>query len=211
MRTVTLLVAVGILAVFGAPALAFPGLAQAPTPRLSVVVHGLTSDGAFVFDPDEIVIPQVPIVLNVTFTNMEASGIQHTWSIGSAGRDEAEVISSGFLDPGENWTVEFTINAMDNITIGTRSFAPEEGVRGVRYYCVPHRIGDAGMVGEIVLASAAGPAGEPAEKGINIRAYWIGMIGIVAMIGWVGVTYFVIKSSSPRFKDHRGHVRKGLP
>ena len=31
------------------------------------------------------------------------------------------------------------------------------------------------------------------------------------MIVWVGISYFVIKGSTPRFKDNREHVRKGLP
>jgi hypothetical protein len=64
------------------------------------------------------------------------------------------------------------------------------------------------MQGRIVLASEQAPE---AEKGILLRAYWIGIIGIAATLGWVGVSYFVIKSSSRHFTDHREHVRRGLP
>ena len=67
------------------------------------------------------------------------------------------------------------------------------------------------IFGQIVLASASEPVPEAPEKGINIRAYWIGMIGIVAMLAWIGISYFVIRSSTPRFRDHKEHVRRGLP
>jgi hypothetical protein len=64
------------------------------------------------------------------------------------------------------------------------------------------------MVGQIALASL--PAPTP-EKGILLRAYWIGIIGIAVTLVWVGIAYYVIKSSSGHFKDHSEHVRKGLP
>jgi len=49
------------------------------------------------------------------------------------------------------------------------------------------------------------------EKGILLRAYWIGIIGIAATLLWVIISYFLIKSSSRHHTDHREHVRKGLP
>src|SRR2546430_1386147 len=68
----------------------------------------------------------------------------------------------------------------------------------------------AGIAGRIALAGA--PAGgQPAEKGILLRAYWIGIIGIAATLLWVIISYFLIKSSSRHHTDHREHVRKGLP
>lgn len=209
MRTAVFLVAVGILVVFAVASLPPSAAAQVPTPRLYVTVQGESVDGAPVFVPNRIVIPQVPIVLNITFVNNDV--IQHTFTIDSVGRETREVVSSGYLDAGANWTAELTIQAMDNVTFGTTTFNPEEGEDGIRFYCIPHRVDDGGMVGEIVLATAAGPAQEPPEKGINIRAYWIGMIGIAATIGWIGISYFVIKSSSPRFRDHGEHRRRGLP
>jgi hypothetical protein len=65
------------------------------------------------------------------------------------------------------------------------------------------------MVGQIRLASVS--EGEVVDKGILLRAYWIGMIGIVSMLAWIGISYFIIKTSSRHFSDHREHVRKGLP
>ena len=91
------------------------------------------------------------------------------------------------------------------LTNGTR-FAPEAGSNGILFFCIPHR--GAGMTGQIVLASVPPAA---AEKGILLRAYWIGIIGIAVTLAWTGITYFVIKSSSRHFVDHAEHVRKGLP
>ena len=64
------------------------------------------------------------------------------------------------------------------------------------------------MLGEILLAGFTPLA---PQKGINLRAYWIGIIGIAATLAWTGISYFVIKSSSRHQKGHREHLRKGLP
>ena len=85
------------------------------------------------------------------------------------------------------------------------SFVPEPSGSGIRFYCTVHPVT---MVGLISLASL--PAAVP-EKGILLRAYWIGIIGIAVTLVWVGIAYYVIKSSSRHFVDHSEHVRKGLP
>src|SRR5256885_1736245 len=83
---------------------------------------------------------------------------------------------------------------------------PESSGQGIRWFCIPHRT--AGMTGEILLAGLTAPT---PEKGILIRAYWIGIIGIAATLAWTIISYFIIKSSSRHFKDHSEHLRKGLP
>ncbi len=208
MRNVVLIVAIGILTVFASSVFVSTVGAQSATPKLSLVVYGETVDGKFVFVPTEILIPQVPIVLNVTFANNESagSGIVHTFTINDA--DGSQRIDSGLLSPQENKTFEFTIETMDKILFNGTSFVPEKGNRGILYYCIPHR--PVGMLGEIVLASAGGGTAA-AEKGVLLRAYWIGMIGLLSTALWIGISYFIIKSSSPHFKDHREHVRRGLP
>jgi len=182
--------------------------AQPAVPRMSLVLYGETVNNAFVFTPSRILIPQVPIVLNVTFVNNEsvASGTVHTFTI----NDDAGniVIDTGLLQPQESASLEFTIAAIDEIVFGNVTFTPEPtaGGRGILFFCVPHR--GVGMIGDIVLATTPEPA---AELGVFLRAYWIGIIAIVAMIVWIGISYFVVKSSSRRFTDHKEHVRKGLP
>jgi hypothetical protein len=210
MRTVALLVAAGILVVFALPC-ASPASAQAPgIPRLSVTIYAETEDGEFVFKEvssgaNRILLPQVPIILNITFHNNETTpGIIHTFTVND--ENETARVNSGNVTSNGTVQIEFTVESMNRIVYENASFVPETAGGGIVFYCIPHR--DVGMVGDIVLASLAAP--EP-EKGILLRAYWIGMIGIFAMLAWIGITYFVIKSSSPKFKDHREHVGKGLP
>ncbi len=217
MRTLALVVAAVIAALFAA---AIPASAAAPTaaptaiPTLSVTVLGDSASGRPFFQTvglaqqNVILIPQVPIRINLTFINNEtAAGLgTHTFTIDkTAGTHMLDIV----LAPQTNATVEFTINSMTNVTYNGTSFTPVVGATGgVQFYCIPHKA--LGMIGEIILATAVQQAAPP-EKGINIRAYWIGMIGIVSMIVWIGISYYVIKTSSPRFRDQREHVRKGLP
>ncbi len=216
MRPLVLAVAAVILALFAAPTIApSASAATASIPTLSVTVLGESSGATPFFQTigltqkNQILIPQVPIRINLTFMNNEsvAGGLgPHTFTIdNTAGTHRVDVL----LQPQTNYTVEFTINSMTNVTVNGTSFTPVVGATGgIQYYCIPHKA--LGMIGEIILATATQQAAPP-EKGINIRAYWIGMIGIISMIVWIGVSYYVIKTSSPHFKDHREHVRKGLP
>ncbi len=224
MRTLVLVVAVVILAVcFSAlPAAASvqPGSPAAgpAIPQLSLTIIGETVGTKYVFVPSVILIPQVPIILNVTFYNNQstASGVQHTFTIND--NKANPVISTGLVNPQTNVTFRFTINTMTNITfsnstITNRSFQPGPPPSGtdngtIQWYCIPHVT--LGMVGTIILASAV-PAAATGQNGVFLRAYWIGTIGIAAMIVWVGISYFIIKGSSPHFKDNKAHVRKGLP
>jgi len=206
MRSFALIVAVGLVGLFALPLALFPATAaQASATKLSVTV-GVSPTGVLVFEPALILVPQTNITLNVTFRNnfTGATPQVHTFTINNA--DGEPIVDTGNVAPGSNVSVEFHINTMTNITFNGTSFTPEAGERGIRFHCVPHRL--AGMTGEIALAGLAAPEG---EKGVLLRAYWIGLIGIFATIFWIGISYFVIKSSSPRFTDHKDHMKKGFP
>lgn len=212
MRNFVLLVTALLIAIFAVPpaisvASATPAGAQvAQGPKLYVTV-GVDQSGATHFLPATIIIPQVNITLNVTFVNnyTVGGGMVHTFSIDSTVGPPAK-ITTGNVAPGQNVSIEFHINTLTNITHNGTSFTPESSGQGIRWYCVPHR--PAGMIGEILLAGLTAPA---PEKGILIRAYWIGIIGIAVTLVWTIISYFIIKSSSGHFKDHHEHVRKGLP
>ena len=211
MRNFVLLVTAVLIAIFAVPPAisiasapsAGPQVAQSP--KLYVTI-GVDQAGATLFLPTTIIIPQVNITLNITFVNdyTVGGGMIHTFSIDNT--DAVREINTGNVDPGQNASIEFHINSLTNITYNGTSFTPESSGQGIRWYCVPHRA--AGMVGEILLAGVTAPT---PEKGILIRAYWIGIIGIAATLLWTIISYFIIKSSSRHFKDHHEHVRKGLP
>jgi hypothetical protein len=132
----------------------------------------------------------------------------HTFSIANSDNSVIVInnVTTGSVAPGANLSFEFHINSLTNITYKGASFTPESSGQGIRWFCIPHR--GAGMTGEILLAGLTAPT---PEKGILIRAYWIGIIGIAATLAWTIVSYFIIKSSSRHFKDHSEHLRKGLP
>ena len=65
------------------------------------------------------------------------------------------------------------------------------------------------MVGNIVVGGTTTAAAP--EIGVFLRAYWIGLIGLAAMLVWTGIAYFIIKSSSRHLRDHHDHIRRGLP
>jgi len=205
-----LLVAIMILALalFVPVARTAKGQAE-PLPKLTTTVYA-GAGGTLIFVPAQILIPQVPIILNITVINNGTS--LHTFSINDQNPDLQVDVS--LQAPGDRGSVEFQVNesevaqgAIGMIYYNGSSFSPQLTPNGIRFYCIPHV--DFGMVGEIVLASAG--TGVTPEKGFFLRAYWIGVIGIVAMLGWVGITYFVIKSSSRHFTDHHEHIRRGLP
>jgi len=219
MRALVLVIAAVITAVFASPIAASPA-AAAEIPTLSITILGETQGTNPVFQTvglsttGQILVPQVPIRINLTFVNNEsaASGMLHTFTINNNAATPVHMIDIP-LNPQENYTLEFTVSSLGpnaNVTVNGTSFTPETDAttNGIVYFCIPHRA--LGMTGVIILATAAQGQAVP-EKGMLIRAYWIGMIGIAATLVWIGITYFVIKSSSPRFKDHRAHVRKGLP
>ncbi|HYU07395.1 MAG TPA: plastocyanin/azurin family copper-binding protein [Thermoplasmata archaeon] len=204
MRTLALIMSTFLMVAVMAGVAFSPVQAQVvPTPTLNVFVFGETVGGRQVFSPAQILIPQVPVHLVVTFHNNDT--MQHTFSMNDV--NGTTQVTTNLVDPGVNVTVEFTVASMTQVVLtnGTR-FTPEAGANGILFYCLPHR--GAGMTGQIVLASVPPAA---AEKGILLRAYWIGIIGIAVTLVWVGVTYYVIKSSSRHFVDHSEHVRKGLP
>ncbi len=224
MRTFVLAVAVVMLAVFVSP-IPVSATASGPVPgpkafvsELSIQVIGESSGSSFVFSPAAILIPKVPIILNITFYNNQSvsTAVQHTFTIND--NKGNPVINTGVVNPQTNVSFQFTINSMTNITfsnrtVTNRSFTPGPPPSGtdngtIQWYCIPHV--SLGMKGVIMLAGVQQATG-PEVNGVFLRAYWIGLIGIAAMLVWIGISYFIIKGSSPRFKDNREHLRKGLP
>ncbi len=184
-----------------------------PVPTLYITVLGEQAGTSYQFTPPVIIIPEVPITLNLTFVNNQSAStpIAHTFTINDNSGNP--VINTGYVNPQQSVNFEFTINSMTSVTYEGKTFTPGPPPSGtdngtIQFYCIPHVT--FGMKGSIILGSAV-PQATAGQNGVFLRAYWIGMIGIGAMIVWIGISYFVIKSSSPHFRDHREHVRKGLP
>jgi len=204
--------AAAVLAGALAGPLARPARAQdVPPPKLYWTLRATTVDGLPVFVGDEIIIPQIPTVLNVTVINDDpAAGMMHTFTIRSAEASPPTpyIVDTGMFSPGEQRSVEFTIVEEDRIVSGARNETAELDGGLIKFFCVPHEA--AGMTGRIVVGGVA-TAAEPPEKGVFLRAYWIGLLGMAGTLLLIGLSYFVVKSSSRHFTDHRQHVRRGGP
>ena len=177
----------------------------APLPTFSVTVLGETVGTKQQFARNLILVPEVPIRLIVTFHNNDT--MNHSFTINDV--NGTPKIGPKLVSPGLNVTFNFTLVSMTLIAYNGTQFRPEPTADGgVVFYCIPHR--PSGMIGSISLAGAPTTSTAP-EKGILLRAYCIGIIGIAATLLWTIISYFLIKSSSRHFRDHREHVRRGLP
>ena len=206
MRSFALIMAASLFVMAAFPVLASSVFAQTVSiPTFSVTVVGETNGTRQQFARNLILVPEVPIKLVVTFHNNDT--MPHSFTIDDV--NGTRQINTGLVSPGLNVTLNFTVVSMTLIAYNGTQFRPEVAPSGgILFYCIPHRT--AGMTGRIALAGAP-TAGQPAEKGILLRAYWIGIIGIAATLLWVIVSYFLIKTSSRHHSDHREHVRRGLP
>src|SRR5437879_1040616 len=189
MRNLELLVTALLVALFVLPAslaeasVAPPTGSAAPSAKLSVSI-GVDPGGNVRFAPATILIPQVNLTLNVTFyNNYTTPGMDHTFSIFNADMTNI-TINTGDVAPGANASIEFHINTMTNITYRNVSFTPEATAQGIRRFCIPHR--QAGMLGEILLAGVTPLAH---QKGINLRACWVAIIGIAGTLARHVVAY----------------------
>ena len=191
MKRFALIIATTLLMAVSTPFLVPVVAAQTtPIPTLSLTIVGETNNSKQVFSKNLILLPELPYNLVITFHNGDP------------------VMAHSFLSPGApNVTLSFTVLSLTRIAYNGTQFTPQPSpAGGILFFCIPHQA--AGMVGRIDLAGLAPPT---AEKGILLRAYWIGLIGIAVTLLWVVISYYIIKSSSRHFKDHADHVRRGLP
>ena|SRR3989442_728793 len=204
MRSVSIVLA---LAMVMAPTLAFlTSNARALEPQKLTVKIEAGEGAQLIFNPATIILPVVPIILNVTVINNSTDpSMSHTFSINdNTGASRIEITVS---HPGANASVEFTVNSTNQIYFRGQLFQAEASpAGGILFFCRPHR--SVNMVGKLVVGGLA--TTPPPEIGVFLRAYWIGLIGLAAMLLWTVITYFIIKASTRHHTDHRDHLRRGL-
>ena len=201
MRSLTIFVTLAVLLAILPFSASTPAAAQVP--KYFVTVEAGVGD-AFVFSPNKIILPQVPVILNVTlrYNGAPTQGF-HTFTIrDSAGNDLVDIV----VDPAETNSTEFTVVSTREINVNNENVTVQTRGGGILFVCRPHV--DLGMVGTIVVGTEVV---QRPELGLFLRAYWIGLIGLAAMLVWTVIAYFIIKSSSRHFTDHHEHLRRGLP
>lgn len=185
-----------------------------PPPKVFWTIFGTTENGVLKFIPDRLIVPQVPTIVNVTFVNADPGpGVQHTFTIRSTAANAPDplLVNTGLISPGQQAFVEFALTPPQNenrILAGTRNETAEVEGGFIKFYCIPHEA--ARMIGHVVVGGVQGQA-EPGEKGVFLRAYWIGLLGMAGTLVLVVVSYFVIKGSSRHYRDHHEHIRRGGP
>ena len=186
-----------------------PARAPPPPPESSFTIWATTVNGVQQFEPTTISIgAQLPHVLHITVDNVDpTAGMQHTFTIRST-TAAAFLVDTGLLTPGQTHTLDFTVVAANQIVSGARNETVETDATGIKFFCQPHE--GAGMIGHIVIGGGASTP-VPEEKGVFLRAYWIGLLGIAGTLLLVAISYFVIKSSSRHYRDHHEHIRRGGP
>src|SRR2546427_3136047 len=167
----------------------------------------LDADGA-----TRIVVPKAGTILNITIVFEDT--MEHTFTITSTqtGAPSPTLVSIDFpssTPKGTQRYVEMTVWAADKAQVGTRNESVETKNGGIRFFCVPHQ--GLGMEGVILIGGVQKQAGEAPQMGVFLRAYWIGLLGIAGTLLLVVISYFVIKSSSPKYTDHHEHIRRGGP
>ena len=204
MRSVSIFLALAMVMAATLAFLSNPVGAVDP-PKLSITVEAGVGAN-FVFSPATIILPQVPILLNVTLFNNGTVDTLHTFSIrDSTGTNRVNIQTPAH---GSRASLEFTVKTANTIVLGAQSFQAEASpAGGIKFYCVPHEA--VNMIGNIVVGGTTTSAAP--EIGVFLRAYWIGLIGLAAMLVWTGIAYFIIKSSSRHLRDHHDHIRRGLP
>src|SRR5881396_2114231 len=177
MRSLSLIIATSLLVRAAFPFFVSPVAAQGgPIPTYTVPVVGETNGTRQQFARNVILVPEIPIELIVIFHNNDT--MAHSFTIRDV--NDTVKINTGLVNSGQNVTLNFTVLSLTRIAYNGTQFTPEVAPGGgILFYCIPHR--DAGMTGRIAVAGLVTPTTAP-EKGILLRAYWIGIIGIAAML-----------------------------
>ena len=161
---------------------------------LTIVGEGRADPFSLFFDKSEVILGPTPVFVNVTFINMDTENdLRHNFTIVLNGT----FYETPLLDLGQTGWVEFWINETGRFP----------------YFCSVGNHREDGMEGFFVVTDT-GDIGGPEEtgpEGIELRAYWIGLIGIFAMVAVIIVSYFVIKYESRHHTDERDHRRRRLP
>src|SRR5205809_504261 len=179
MKRFALIIATTLLVAVSTPFLVPVVAAQTtPIPTLTLTIIGETNNSKQVFSKPLILLPEIPLDLVITFHNGDPT-MAHSFTIADVNGTPPYPINSQILSPGApNVTLSFTVLSLTRIAYNGTQFTPQPSpAGGILFFCIPHQA--AGMVGRIDLAGLAPPT---VEKGILLRAYWIGLIGIALQV-----------------------------
>lgn len=168
---------------------------------VSFTVVGLEGDACeetFCFDvPVAAIAPNATV--NITFTN-PTGNTQHSFYI----MEDGDVTGGSEEEPSDALAGVDTLQGGESASTGTFQLPDSEG--SLYLWC--NEPGHAGEgMWEFVGLGAAATDGEgelvAQQVGVPLFSYWIGIIAIFAMFGWLAATFFVLRYQSSHHTDHR--------
>lgn len=169
---------------------------------VTFTVTGLEGDACeetFCFDvPVKSVAPNA--TMNITFTNPTGNS-QHSFYI----MEDGDVTGGSQEDPADALAGVDTIQAGESASTDAFQLPDSEG--SLYLWCNEPGHADTGMWEFVGLGAAAaeGGGGEVVAQqvGVPLFSYWVGIIAIFAMLGWLAATFFVLRYQSSHHTDHR--------
>lgn len=190
------------LALLVAAFLVVPTAAAQGSADVSFTVTGLEGDACeetFCFDvPVAAISPNATV--NITFTNPDANS-PHSFYI----MEDGDVTGGAEEEPSEALAGVDTLQGGESASTGTFQLPDSEG--SLYLWCnEPGHAGE-GMWEFVGIGAAAAEGGEgelvAQQVGVPLFSYWIGVIAIFAMFGWLAATFFVLRYQSSHHTDHR--------
>lgn len=200
-RTLTLAIALALVAVSLA---AVPASAQSSDGVLHFTVTALEGEACeetFCFDvPVLAVAPNTTV--NITFDNPTGNDL-HSFYV----MEDGEITGGTSQSPGDALAGVDTLSEGESASTGAFTVPAEDG--SLYLWCNEPGHPESGMW-EFMSVGAAAPGGEGGEGGlvaqqvgVPLFSYWVGVIAIFTMLGWLAVAFYVLRYQSSHHTDHR--------
>lgn len=138
--------------------------------------------------------------VNITFDN-PTDNTEHSFYI----MEDGDVSPGAEPETSEALAGVDTLQGGESASTGTFQLPDTEG--SLYLWCaVPGHAG-LGMYEFLGIGAAAAEGGEgevvAQQVGVPLFSYWVGIIAIFAMLGWLAATFFVLRYQSSHHTDHR--------
>lgn len=142
--------------------------------------------------------------LNITFLNAEGNDAHSFY-----------VLSDGDITPGGDMPeqdAEAFVDTLDGGQSGPVTYQVPPDANVLYLWCGEPGHEELGMWEFVTVGAAAAPPGEGGglvaqQVGVPLFSYWVGVIAIFAMLGWLAIAFFVLRFESSHHTDHRDRKR----
>lgn len=142
--------------------------------------------------------------LNITFVNPSGNTLHSFY-----------VLSDGDISPGGDMPEEDAEAFVDTLRedeSGSLSYEVPEDASVLYLWCGEPGHEEGGMWEFVTVgAGQAPPGGEGGlvaqQVGVPLFSYWVGVIAIFALFGWLAIAFFVLRFESSNQTDHRDRKR----